>query len=77
MRNSSIKDFLKKPVSMCIQEKDGYTWFAASNRNGIYQMSNETKCVINKYTFEDEILSECMLYHNMEINGENIFFCSS
>ena len=74
MRNSSIKDFLKKPVSMCIQEKDGYTWFAASNRNGIYQMSNETKCVINKFTFEDEILSECMLYHNMEINGENIFF---
>ena len=76
MRNSSIKDFLKNLLVCVFKKKDGYTWFAASNRNGIYQMSNETKCVINKFTFEDEILSECMLYHNMEINGENIF-CSS
>ncbi len=74
MKNGNTKFFLKNLVSMCIQEKDGYMWFAASNRNGIYQISNETKNVINKYVFENEKAYEYMLYHNMEISGEKIFF---
>lgn len=74
MKNNNINDSFEKLVSMCIQEKDGYMWFAASNRNGLYQVNNETKKVINKYIFKDEKIFKHMLYHNMEISGGRIFF---
>lgn len=74
MKKDNINNFFEVLVSMCVQEKDEYTWFAASNRNGIYQISNKTHDVINKYVVENEDIYADMLYHNMEINRDKIFF---
>ena len=74
MQKYNLEKKFELLVSMDIQEKDGYTWFSASNRNGIYQINNKTHNVVNKYIVEDENFSEFVLYHDMEISENKIFF---
>ena len=74
LKEKRLEDYFRELVSMDVQEKDGDMWFAASNRNGIYRVNTENYEIVEKHRFEGEENSECLLYHDMEIYGDRIFF---
>lgn len=74
LKGKRLEDYFRELVSMDVQDKDGDMWFAASNRNGIYRVNTENYEIVEKHRFEGEENSEFMLYHDMEIYGNRIFF---
>ncbi len=74
MENRELKRVIAELISMSVQEENGDMWFAASNRNGAYRIDSKTHEIIEKIRFENEDKSEYLLYHNMEVSENRIFF---
>lgn len=71
----NISSIVCNLTSMDVKEIDDEIWFAACNRNGLYCIDATTYEIKDKVVFEDEPLSDIMLFHDMLVIKNNLILC--